>query len=337
MRDADYLRSVMATYYIERKDHNEIIDNKIIANVKTYFPSEASPWHQIETISTHQGQVRLIISQLPETFVPNASRAMHLSINVEGTSVSCVQVLLRADIAYRFHLPFVTVGGHYNHMPLAGCTSPSSAMLSFYKGYVPLEALYLLSIPDCTSAIVTFLTNPLVPIAPRQDPQQGVPTKRKGRPSTHQPLKNQTPMPTPAAPTVKESQRSSATPSPTTSIASSDSANHIMDLLRTLSAQISSLNTRMQALESSRPLVPRINQPLEHSFRAIGNPKPLFPRTLIIQVYPLLARLLSTTWKLLTPLPKDVHQATPLVKSALPLRTLKTTCNKRRKYFQSSE
>ena len=326
MRDPDYLRPTLATYFLEHKEiPSQDIKDTVIMAIKQFFVTDEGPkWHFSERFPTSKGVIHVVISQLPETFSPNASRSNLINLQIEGEIVPCIQVLLRADIAYQFHLPIVTLGGLYNHLPLGGCTSPSTAMLSYYTGHVPMEALYLLTIPDCAAASAILLTNPFVPDAPKLNTHVLEAPKRKGRPPVHRPIKTKANSPPTSLATPVGRPPKSSPPSSTTSTSSNSSDASIIECLRTLSAQVQVLNVRLNAIESHRPPVSRKPVHLEDNFRTIGNllsllaihqPTKIYPQELL---HLLVIHQMTWIWNLQLP------NAVPLMTlPKAPIRLLK--------------
>ena len=238
-------------------------------NLKPH-PSTVVPWLHTRSVQTSTGLVQVVICPTQRGYIPPPTRAQNTYIRVGELTLPCVMVFNRADVAYDFHFPKVTVGGYYNHMPLKGCTSPSSAMLSFHLGRPPIETLYLLSIYDCASAVAPMLAS-MPPSPPETPPASQQPAPRQGRVPIYR--QSQT-----KAKPFTSLQRSGST-TPTSLVSStSDSPSHAsMDALLRIEANLNHLLSRVTHLES------RIG-PIQHSstatepldvlspaFRTIGN------------------------------------------------------------------
>ena len=209
-----------------------------------------------------------------------------------------VQVLLCTDI-YQFHLPVVTLGGLYNHLPLDKCTSPSTAML--LSGHVPIEALYLLTIPDCAAASAIILTNPFAPDTPKPNTYVLEAPKRKGRPPVHRPIKTKANSPPTSLATPVGRPPKTSQPSSVTSASSNSSDTSILECLCTLSAHVQVLNVRLNAIESHRPPLSKNPVQLEDKFCAIGNSLPILHTRILADIFlQALLHLLATkppiTW-----------------------------------------
>ena len=166
MLNPDYLTGSVATYF--QLPHN-VVHSEVLTLLNAYLTtllktSSPPPWYCHHTFSTKFGSLHQAISPLTKSFIPPPHRAQLITLehmaDGNSTHIPCVQVFLRADIAYYSHLPIAVVGGFRNHMPQRECSSPSSVVLSSHRGYPPIETLYLLDIYDCAAAIVLHTNQP---------------------------------------------------------------------------------------------------------------------------------------------------------------------------------
>ena len=276
MRNPDYLQPTLATYFFTGNQAYQVIVDHLKLSLSSLFPKSTPPaWISHLSYSTPHGTIHVIISQLPPGFTPSPARARGDMIPITSDlRIPCIQVLLRPDIAYFYHLPIASVGGFYTHMPLGDCTSPSAALLSHYLGRPPLEALYLLTIHDCASVAANMLNDPLIPLLPSPSAQP-IPTaalddtqptpKRRGRPSLFRP----TPAPLDPAASYK-SRPTALLLSPPTSTPSSNSSQavsvetitRIEAQLATAFARIHSLEQLVHTLSSNQPPTDPISSPM---------------------------------------------------------------------------
>ena len=245
-RDADYLPSTIATYFLLPPNCplQPFIETLAVLLRPSIAPhSDSVSWIHSRTIPTTNGLVHVAIAPTLRGHIPPPARAMTTYVRSGDTTIPCVTVFNRADVAYDFHLPKVTVGGYYNHLPLKSCSSPSTAMLSYHLGRPPLEALYLLSIYDCASAVTSILTS--MPPPPTSAPPQIQPVvPRKGR----QPVYRQPPVKHKGlTPSVKSG---SSTPTSHTSSSLDSSTSVSTDILTRMETNLNHLITRVTYLES---------------------------------------------------------------------------------------
>ena len=256
MRNPDYLQPTLATYFFTGNQAYQVIVDHLKLSLSSLFPKSTPPaWISHLSYSTPHGTIHVIISQLPPGFTPSPARARGDMIPITSDlRIPCIQVLLRPDIAYFYHLPIASVGGFYTHMPLGDCTSPSAALLSHYLGRPPLEALYLLTIHDCASVAANMLNDPLIPLLPSPSAQP-IPTaalddtqptpKRRGRPSLFRP----TPAPLDPAASYK-SRPTALLLSPPTSTPSSNSSQAVsVETITRIEAQLATAFARIHSLE----------------------------------------------------------------------------------------
>ena len=250
LRDPDYLQSTMATYFMCGAHSLQLVLDHIKQDIHINVLRSQPPaaWATVLHYNTTRGKIHVLICQLPHGFSPTPTRARSTAITLpDNVSIPCIQVLLRPDIQYFFHLPTVTVGGFYNHMPLGVCTSPSAALLSHYLGRPPYEALYLLALHDCASVAANLITNPLVPPIPPPAPatplipDPHLPTpKRRGRPPAFQPDHHSS-----TAPPTSLHSSQSPFQSPVLSTSSSVSS----ETITRIEFQMSQVFTRLHNLE----------------------------------------------------------------------------------------
>ena len=165
MDSPDYQPGTLATYF-----HlpNSTLLSTTLTHLNTHlrdiisFTDEEPTWSTHQEFQTPFGAVHLVIHPLNSTASPPGTRSTILNLQVsDAVNITCVHVYLRVDIAYYTHLPIVVVGGFVKHLPLKGCSSPSSLLLSSHQGSPPLEAYYLLNVYDCASAYAQrFLAPP---------------------------------------------------------------------------------------------------------------------------------------------------------------------------------
>ena len=183
LRDPDYQRSSLATYFL-------LPSEDLLETAKTALQStllQPPQWITHLTFNTHNGIVHLLVTPLPTNTPVSPARARILGLQVGLPSLlPSIQIQLRIDIAYYFHFPMETVGNHYHHMPLGPCTSPSATILSYTLGDPPLEALYLMNVFDCATAVSLKLPSLVLPtniqnpdLPPSQNPTPPPPTPSK--------------------------------------------------------------------------------------------------------------------------------------------------------------
>ena len=191
LRDPDYQRSSLATYFLLPSEDLLETAKKALQTTLLQPPQ----WIAHLTLNTRNGTVHLLITPLPPNtpVVPARARILGLQLGLPSILPS-IQIQLRIDIAYYFHFPMETVGNHYHHMPLGPCTSPSATILSYTLGEPPLEALYLLNVYDCATAVALKLPSLTIP-AVTQDSDSTKPQN----PTVPPPIIN----PKPQAPTLK--------------------------------------------------------------------------------------------------------------------------------------
>ena len=307
LRDPDYQRSSLATYFIlptedlfpKAKDCLNII-------LLETFPALAhSPkWCTHQSFPTPNGLVHLIINPLPPNTPISPARARVFGLKIGLSSpLPCLQIQLRIDIAYYFHFPMETVGNHYHHLPLGPCTSPSTALLSYSLGNPPLEALYLLNVFDCATSASLILPNTTITetipetvssSTTQSQPPIGSAPKGdgpilKGRTPTYRDVKTSTishsSTPPPHSSTqTKHSSPSTNIPQPNPSFHDIDKRFHLIQqqintlnnnldsMHRSHDARISALEAEIARLRLVTPSTSAPSTPFSSSFGEIGNP-----------------------------------------------------------------
>ena len=272
-RDADYLPSTIATYFILPPNCplQPFIETLAVLLRPSIAPcSDSVSWIHSRTVPTTTGLIHVAMAPTLRGHIPPPARAITTHVRHGEITIPCVSVFNRADVAYDFHLPNVTVGGYYNHLPLKSCSSPSTAMLSYHLGRPPLEALYLLSIYDCASAITSILTS--MPPPPTTAPptiQPAVP--RQGRQPVYR-------LPPPKHKVLTPSTKSgNSTPTSHASSSVGSSASMPSEVLLRIETNLNHLITRVSYLESvanppnhSNPNLPH-PAALSPAFNSIGN------------------------------------------------------------------
>ena len=172
--DPDYQVGTLAIYFhVPNPASYQEAFAHILKNYKDPQPEPKKDpiWHCHQEFPTVYELVHQLIFPLhPSMTTPEARATVnHITLD-DSSTVHCIHVYMRVDIAYYGHLPIVRVGGPFNHLPLKGSSSPSFVYLSSQLGRPPLESLYLLNVYDCASAFATLFLAPPPPPTPTSRP-----------------------------------------------------------------------------------------------------------------------------------------------------------------------